>query len=278
MPPLEIITVSNESELDVFINLPWKIYAGDTNWVPPLKKQVRKLLDPAKHPFWKFSERVLFLARRGSETVGRIAGIVDDNYNQFHNERMGAWGFFECENDPEAAARLFSAVEDWMSSKAMTFLRGPLNPSTNYEVGLLIEGFEHPPSFMMTYNPGYYSDLVESYGFEKGKKISSRSCWLRMTVRTPGLIDCPAVSGGKATSGSRSAEKKNFQSEMSLIQEIYDEAWSPNWGFVPMTEDEVLDVGRELGFGSWTRALFASSITTRSRSGYRSCCRTSAPS
>ena len=93
------------------------------------------------------------MARRGSETVGRIAGIIDNNYNKFHNEKMGAWGFFECRKDSEAAAGLFSATEEWVSSKGMTFLRGPLNPSTNYEVGLLVEGFENPPSFMMTYNP-----------------------------------------------------------------------------------------------------------------------------
>jgi hypothetical protein len=245
MPQLEIITVSNESDLDAFINLPWKIYAKDTIWVPPLKKQVRRLLDPAKHPFWKFSERVLFLARRGSETVGRIAGIVDDSYNQFHNEKMGAWGFFECENDPEAAAGLFSAVEDWVSSKAMTFLRGPLNPSTNYEVGLLIEGFEHPPAFMMTYNPGYYADLVESFGFEKEKDLLS--FLLVKNDRANARVNRLARRlRRKSTIRIRSAEKKNFHSEMSLIQEIYDEAWSPNWGFVPMTEDEVLDVAREL--------------------------------
>ena len=245
MPQLEIITVSNDSDLDDFINVPWTIYARDTNWVPPLKKQVRRLLDPAKHPFWKFSERVLFLARRGSETVGRIAGIVDNNYNQFHNEKMGAWGFFECENDPDAAACLFSAVEDWASSKGMTFLRGPLNPSTNYEVGLLIEGFEHAPSFMMTYNPEYYADLVESYGFEKEKDLFS--FLLVKNDRANARINRLASRlRRKSNIRIRSAEKKNFDSEMALILEIYDEAWSPNRGFVPMTKDEVLETGKEL--------------------------------
>ena len=158
---------------------------------------------------------------------------------------MGAWGFFECENDPEAAAGLFSAVEAWVSSKGMTFLRGPLNPSTNYEVGLLVEGFENPPSFMMTYNPGYYADLVEGYGFEKEKDLFS--FLLVKNDRANARVNRLARRlRRKSNIRIRGAEKKNFHSEMSLIQEIYDEAWSPNWGFVPMTEDEVLDVGREL--------------------------------
>ena len=103
---------------------------------PPLRRRFAGCWIPAQHPFWEFSERILFLARRGSKTVGRIAGIIDRHYNQFHGEKMGIWGFFECADDPEAAAALFSSVETWARQKGMTFLRGPLNPSTNYEVGL----------------------------------------------------------------------------------------------------------------------------------------------
>ena len=150
------------SELKDFIDLPWRIYAEYPNWVPPLKKEVRRMLDPRRHPFWEFSERILFLARRGSETVGRIAGIIDRNYNQCHNEKMGIWGFFECTDDPEAAAALFSSVETWVRQKGMTFMRGPLSPSMNYETGLLIEGFDYPPAVGMTYNPPYYLKLIES--------------------------------------------------------------------------------------------------------------------
>ena len=121
MANAEVVQVTTESEMDEFIDLPWKIYANDTNWVPPLKKAVRKLLDPASHPFWKFSERVLFLARRGSQTVGRIAGILDNNFNSFHNENMGAWGFFECEHDPSIAGALFGAVERWSREQGAIF-------------------------------------------------------------------------------------------------------------------------------------------------------------
>ncbi len=171
MAGIEIITVERRSELKDFIDLPWKIYAEYPKWVPPLKKEVRRMLDPGIHPFWEFSERILFLARRGSETVGRIAGIIDRHHNEFHGEQMGIWGFFECADDPEAAASLFSSVETWVRRKGMTFVRGPLNPSTNYEAGLLIEGFDYPPALMMTYNPPYYPRLVESCGFTKEKDL-----------------------------------------------------------------------------------------------------------
>jgi hypothetical protein len=171
MAGIEIVTVEGGSELKDFIDLPWRIYAEYPNWVPPLKKEVRRLLDPRRHPFWEFSERILFLARRGSKTVGRIAGIIDRHYNQFQSEKMGIWGFFECADDPEAAAALFSSVETWVHQKGMTFIRGPLNPSTNYELGLLIEGFNYPPALMMAYNPPYYPGLVESCGFTKEKDL-----------------------------------------------------------------------------------------------------------
>ena len=171
MADIEIIPVEGGSELKDFIDLPWRIYGSYPNWVPPLKEEVRRMLDPGGHPFWEFSERILFLVRRGSETVGRIAGIIDRHYNQFHGEKMGIWGFFECDDDPEAAAALFSSVETWALQKGMTFMRGPLSPSTNYEVGLLIEGFAHAPVLMMTYNPPYYPGLVESCGYTKEKDL-----------------------------------------------------------------------------------------------------------
>jgi hypothetical protein len=245
MPQVDIVTVSAESEFDDFVDFPWKIYASERNWVPPLKKAVRRLLNTQQHPFWAFSEQALFLARRGPETVGRIAGIIDHNYNGFHREDMGIWGFFECENDPDTARRLFSAVEEWTRDKGMTFLRGPLNPSTNYEVGMLVEGFEYPPSIMMTYNPAYYVPLVESCGFakekdllalllEKNDRATARVERLSRRIRRKGNISI------------RTADKKQFDSQMAIIKDVYHSAWSRNWGFVPMTDDELGEMASEL--------------------------------
>ncbi|MBI5568456.1 MAG: acyl-CoA N-acyltransferase [Desulfomonile tiedjei] len=247
MQGVEIVNVSDRRGWNEFVDLPWRIYSGDPNWVPPIKKFVRRLLDPAKHPFWKFSKRALFLAKRGSQTVGRIAGIVDDNYNQYHREKSGAWGFFECDNDHEAAAALFSAVEEWVGAQGMTFLRGPLNPSTNYEVGMLIQGFERPPTFMMTYNPPYYVSLAETYGFYKEKDllamVVTRATGAEMRVmlnRTAQRIV------EKENVRIRNANIKDFRAEIALMKDLYEAAWSRNWGFVPMSADELVEMGENL--------------------------------
>jgi len=246
MAGLEIITVQTRSDTTDFINLPWKIYENYPLWAPPIKSLVRRLLDPAKHPFWKFSERVLFLARRGSETVGRMAGIVDGNYNQHHNTNMGAWGFFECRQDTEAAAGLFKAVEDWVREKGMTFLRGPLNPSMNYECGLLIEGFEQAPTIMMSYNPPYYADLIEANGFKKEKDLIA----LRMveTDRQSQRIERLARRIMKKNNliTIRPINMKDLNREVKLINQIFRECWEGNWGFVPMTDEELRESVRDL--------------------------------
>lgn len=245
MAAVKIVAVEGPKEMQRFLDLPWKIYAGDPKWVPPLKNELRRLLDPQAHPFWKFSQRRLLLAQRGDETVGRIAGIVDHNYNRFHDENMAIWGFFECAADREAAAALFSAVEEWARQQGMTFLRGPLNPSTNYEIGLLIEGFESPPVFMMTYNPPYYPNLVESAGFKKEKDLLAFRVergwqppeWVEQMARHIKEKDHVYV---------RPLNLKKFQEELLLVKEIYHEAWFDNWGFVPMTDAEFAEMGKNL--------------------------------
>jgi hypothetical protein len=245
MAGIDIITVERKSELKDFINLPWKIYEAYPKWVPPLKKEVCHLLDPTRHPFWESAERILFLARRGGRTVGRIAGIIDRVYNEFHNEKMGIWGFFECTEDPEAAAALFSAVETWVRQKGMTFLRGPLNPSTNYEVGLLIEGFEYPPALMMTYTPPYYPGLVESCGFAKEKDLLA--FLIESNYQLPDWMDSMAVRlARKKAIHIRHINLKDADAEFAIIREIYNESWSKNWGFVPLSPNEMRDIQKNV--------------------------------
>jgi hypothetical protein len=246
MADVDIITVERESDLRDFVDLPWRIYAAYPRWIPPLKKEVRYMLDPARHPFWESAERILFLARRGSQTVGRIAGIIDRCYNQFHNEKMGIWGFFECADDQEAAAALFSSVETWARQKGMTFIRGPLNPSTNYEVGLLIEGYDHPPALMMTYNPPYYPGLVESCGFAKEKDL------LAFLIdggdyRLPEWMD--SLAGRIARKKGihiKHMDPRDADAEFALIREIYNDSWSSNWGFVPLSTNEIRDIQKNV--------------------------------
>jgi hypothetical protein len=245
MAGIEIVVVEGGSELKEFIDFPWSLYAEYPRWVPPLKKEVSRLLDPRRHPFWSSAERRLFLARRGSQVVGRIAGIIDHRYNEFHGEQMGIWGFFECADDPAAAATLFSAVETWARRKGMTFVRGPLNPSTNYEVGLLVEGFDYPPVLMMPYNPPYYSRLVESCGFAKEKDLLA--FLIDGDYRLPEWMDSMAGRiARKKGIHIRLIRPKDYDAEFALIREIYNDSWSANWGFVPLSDEEMRDIQKSV--------------------------------
>lgn len=242
---IKIIAVEGGLELKDFIELPWRIYSEHPNWIPPLKADIRRLLDPRKHPFWEFSERILYLARRDSETVGRIVGIVDDNYNQCHNEKMAIWGFFECTDDPEAARGLFSVVEQWALQKGMTFLRGPLNPSMNYETGLLIEGFDYPPAVGMTYNPPYYMKLIESNGYTKEKDLLA--FLIEGEYQLPEWMERLAERTAKKKGVSiRHVDPKKMDAEFDLIRDIYNDSWSGNWGFVPLTNNEMRDIQKSV--------------------------------
>jgi hypothetical protein len=245
MAGIDIVAVKTKSELKDFIDLPWKIYAAYPKWVPPLKKDVLRLLDPARHPFWESAERDLFLARRGSETVGRIAGVIDHHYNQYSGEKMGIWGFFECADDPEAAAALFSSVETWVRQKGMTFLRGPLSPSTNYEVGLLIEGFDYPPAVEMPYHPPYYSRLAEACGLAKEKDLLA--FLIEGDYRLPEWMENLAQRiAQKKSIHIRRFNPKEESAEFDLIREIYNDGWSGNWCFAPLSVHEMRDIQKNV--------------------------------
>jgi hypothetical protein len=181
----------------------------------------------------------LFVARRGASDVGRIAAILDRAHNDFHGEKTAFFGFFECENDPEVAGLLFDAAALWAKERRMTTLRGPANPSLNDEAGLLVDGFDSPPVFMMTYNPRYYVSLVEGAGFRKAKDLLAY--WFdvgpeplkrltrltdRLRRREPDVV-------------VRSITKKSLAADLPAVREVYNSAWEKNWGFVPMTPEEM---------------------------------------
>ena len=168
---LRIVAVRDEASLDNFVALPWAIHARHPLWVPPLRSQDKALLTPGKHPFWNAARRELFLAMRGNEIAGRIAAIVDDNHNAYARERCGVFGFFECRNDRPAAHALFGAARDWLAGQGMAFMRGPINPSTNYTCGMLVDGFDCPPAIMMPWNPPYYAELAESWHLRKEQDL-----------------------------------------------------------------------------------------------------------
>ncbi len=171
MSGIEIQSVRTKSDLMNFIKVPWKIYKDDKYWVPPLLMDRKKLLDTKKNPFYKHSAIEMFIARKDGEIVGRNAAIINDNHNKFQEEEIGFFGFFESPNDQQVANALFDASKDWIKEKGYNAMRGPVNPSTNDEIGLLVDGFESSPLVLMTYNPRYYLDLYNNYGLKKEKDL-----------------------------------------------------------------------------------------------------------
>ena len=245
MAGVSVTPVQTRKEMKAFIDLPWDLYRDDPHWIPPIKSQVAKLLSPGHHPYWEFSRRELFLARRGSEVVGRVAAIVDDHYNDYQQEKMGTWGFFECRRDPEAATALFAAATGWVRQQGMEFLRGPLNPSLNYEAGILVQGFDSRPTLFMTYNPPYYLELVMLSGFRKEKDLLTY-----LTSRDHKPPEWAMSLGERLVQKQevtiRTLDPKRFDEEVRLLTQIYVECWGQNWGFVPPTVAEVRDMVQNL--------------------------------
>jgi len=234
---LKIKKVQTKKELLDFIKFPWKIYKDDPNWVPPLISERKEFFDPGKNPFFKHSNVEFFLAKRNSEIVGRVCGIVNHNHIEFHNEKAGFFGFFECMNDFEVAELLLDTVRDWLKSEGMEIMRGPANFSTNEEVAFLLEGFDSPPVFMMSYNPKYYLELMEKYGMKKAKDLYA--WYLDKDIK---ILERVARIAGKIEKKEklkvRTINLKDFKNEVKRIKKIYNSAWSRNWGFVPMTDEE----------------------------------------
>ncbi len=237
MANVTVRPVEGAADLETFIGLAWTVQGQNPHWVPPLRSEVKKLLD-TKHPFWLRAERQLFLAEREGRAVGRIAAIMDAAFIDYHHELAGAWGFFECENDQEAASALFEEAQAWCMGKGLTHFRGPFNPSTNYEIGMLVQGFDVPPAIMMTYNPPWYCELVEGAGLAKEKDLLAFE--FRRGHQLPQwVLDISGRLVDKGEVRLRHMDKKNLLSEVELMSSLYQAAWARNWGFVPMSHAEI---------------------------------------
>src|SRR5216110_520606 len=166
---IEITRVGSNTDRDAFIKFPWRIYANDPAWVPPLLLERKEFLDQEKHPFFEHGKAELFLARRGGEIVGRILASDDPNYNALHQSNVGCFGMFESIDDQEVATALFDAAAAWLRGLGRDEIMGPIDYSTNYVCGLLIDGFQFPPTVLTAHNPPYYRQLIEGHGFTKAK-------------------------------------------------------------------------------------------------------------
>jgi GNAT superfamily N-acetyltransferase len=247
MSGTEARPVSGRAQLEQFLRLPWRIYADDPLWVPPLLRDVRTALDPSKHPFHQHAEVQLFIAWQGRTVVGRIAAVVNAAHNEFHGDTLGFFGLFESIDDQGVADALLQAAAAWLSERGMTAMRGPLNLSTNEEIcspGVLIDGFHRTPLVRMAHTPSYYARLLERAGCSKEKDLLAY--WMEgyaVPVRLQRAYDRLLRDGRIKL---RSVDMRRFDAEVALILDIYNSAWEKNWGFVPMTPAEVLHMAREL--------------------------------
>ena len=242
----DIRPVTSKKDWDEFIQLSWKIYENDPHWVPPLRIAVRDLMDVNKNPFFKHASMHPLLAYRGRECVGRVVGIVDQNHNDFHQEKTAFFGFFEAIDDQKLVNQLLDSVAKWAKSQGMQILRGPVNPSTNFECGLLVEGFEDSPSVMTTYNPLYYGKLLEAWGLSKVKDLYAYDIDGRSVKFSDRLIAHAERIRKKGAVHFRTVKMSEFEKEVERIHEIYNDAWEKNWGFVPMNAEEFQHMAKDM--------------------------------
>ena len=241
---LLVVPVESRADLRRFIDLPWTIYRGDPDWVPPLKRDVRAAFDPAKHPFHLHSEVQPYLALRGKDVVGRICAIRNRNHEAIHEEAVGFFGWFESIDDPEVAEALFDAVRAWLRERGLTAMRGPTSFSTNETTGLLIDGDSRPPVLLMAHNPPWYPGLLEGCGLQKVKDLY---CWNILEGAWPEhLFRAEKLVTRRYGTRIRTLDMSKFDEELRLVRRIYNSAWEKNWGFVPMTDAEMDHMAAEL--------------------------------
>jgi GNAT superfamily N-acetyltransferase len=242
---IDVVAVSGRKELAEFVELPYSLYRNDPWWVPPLRIAVKELLDRDKHPFYRNAQAEFFLARRDGRVVGRIAAILDRNHNRFHEEDAGFFGFFESIDDPAVADALLTAARRWVFDRGAKIIRGPVNPSSNYEWGMLVDGFQSAPMVMMTYNSPAYPVLMEKAGLRKAKDLYAY-------LSSPSSVDARKVErvAGRAFAANgiqvRPINMKDFGGEVERVWEVYNSAWSRNWGFIPMSREEFFQMGKEM--------------------------------
>lgn len=241
-----IKSVKTKKELNQFIKFPWKIYSGNPHWVPPLIYDKKNQFNKKKNPFFLHAEMELFLAYRGSEIVGRIAAIKNDRHNEFHNDKIGFFGFFECVDDQSVADKLFDTAKEWLKSKGLTSMRGPANPSSNEEYGMLLEGFEDSPRILMPYNPEYYLTLCENYGMIKAKDLYAYKLENHKVTSSEKLRRGQDIARRRSGVKIYNVDMKIFDKHLEKFKQVYNQAWALNWGFVPMTDEEIDAMAKEV--------------------------------
>ncbi len=245
MPKIEVVQVESPSQLRQFIVYPNELYKGQTNYVTPLLMERREFFDFEKNPFYKSAKAKLFLAVRDGEVCGRIATCVNYNHNEYHHEKVGFFGFFDTPDDYEIASMLLKVAMITLKKEGMEKMRGPMNFSTNHEIGFLVEGFDRPPTVMMTWNLPYQPRLAEKFGL---KKVMDLIAFLitkedLISDRVMRVVDRLKK---RADITLRPLNLKDYDNEVKRMLTVYNQAWANNWGFVPMDEAEFFHTAKNL--------------------------------
>lgn len=245
MNTVEVLPVRSRRDRNLFIKFPWSIYKDDRAWVPPLILERKEFLDRKRHPFYQHGDAELFLARRNGQVVGRIMASDDPNYNAFHNSSVGCFGLFESIDDVDVARALFEAAIKWCRDKGRDEVFGPIDYSTNYVCGLLVDGFQYPPTLLTAHNPPYYAGLIERCGFTK--EMDFYAWWFSdPTAATQRLRKLDARLQLRPRFTLRQGNLRQLAAESAILRDIYNEAWKDNWGFVPFTEAEFSHLTKEM--------------------------------
>ena len=257
---LKIQKVETKKQLRTFIKVPWDVYKDNPYWVPWLYFERLEFFDKTKNPFFEHAEADYFIAFRDGRPVGTIAGVLNHRHNEFHDENIAHFGVFELHNDPEAAAALLETACQWARDKGVDAILGPANLSSTMEFGMLFEGYDSPPVVLIPYNPPYYNDFVEAAGFTKAMDLWAWNNDLNERVKPGGLPEklVRVVNKVKDRYGLtvREANKSDWTREVERVKKIYNSAWERNWGFIPLTEAEFIQLEHDLKPIVDTRIVF----------------------
>ncbi len=243
---IEVRKIEGKKATNEFIKFAWEIYKGNEYWVPPIIRELKKLLTPGKHPFYDYGTLQMFLAYKGDKIVGRIAAVNNPLFVKTQNRKVGFCGFYESFDDQEVANALLDTAKKWLLEKGYEFMQGPASPSSNYEFGLLVDGFDDSPRLLMSYNPPYYQKLFENYGFVLETEL------VAYELETERVLSDERIKRGTALVSKRynitlkEIDKSKMKQEIEKVRHIYNSAWENNWGFVPLTDGELEAMADEL--------------------------------
>ena len=237
---IRIEPVSGPRQLKTFIAVPWVVYAHDPNWIAPLLFEQKQRLT-AKNPFFEHARWQAWIAWRGDRVVGRISAQIDRLYQEIHQDNTGYFGMLESEDDTELFSSLLETAEDWLRKQGMNRVRGPFNLSINEEAGLLVDGFDTPPVIMMGHAPAYYGSQLKAAGYHKAKDLLAYR--IRPDFEAPPIMNRLIEQAGHQIS-VRPIRRKQLKQELEVLRDIFNDAWSKNWGFVPFTRAEFADIGQ----------------------------------